>query len=287
MLMKNFFFLLFLLLTQTLKSQNIMSDQTVFESFVSEINSHSADGIASFLSDDHIFIDAQGNKTEGKDNVKSGWEEYFKMFPDYKITVESFNYNATVFLAAGTAEGTFGGTKNASGDNHWKIPAAWKAIIENGKVKQWQVFADTKIPFEVMNRSSSQLKNDDDKILGFGGVFFKSKDPKALREWYNKHLGANFNEYSYMSFEWSEKGNPGSNASTTFGLFSEKSKYFEPSTKDFMVNFRVKNLKKLLERLKSEGVTVMEKTEEADYGNFGWIIDIDGNKIELWEPKGE
>jgi predicted enzyme related to lactoylglutathione lyase len=265
-----------------------MSDQTVFENFVLAINSHDANVISNYLSDDHIFIDAAGKKISGKDEVKKGWETYLKMFPDYQIIINSFNDKATVWLAEGTAEGTYRGISTVSGDNHFKIPAAWKAVIENGKVKSWQVFADTKIVNDIIFKYSSQTSgqvSDNEKVTGFGGVFMKSKDPKALGEWYNKYLGTTFGKESYMMFEWSEKGNPNSKASTTFGIFSEKSKYFEPSTKEFMLNFRVRNLKSLLERLKTEGVNVIDKYEEYDYGNFGWIMDIDGNKIELWEPK--
>ncbi len=286
--MKKIFLILFLLSSvQLLKSQNVMSDQTVFENFVLGINSHDANVLYNYMSDDHIFTDATGLHFDGKEKVKAGWEAYFKMFPDYQIVINSFNDKATVFLAEGTAEATYGGVKNVSGDNHFKIQAAWKAVIENGKVKEWQVFSDTKPAYDIISKYFETTSNNDDKVLGFGGVFLKSKDAKALGEWYNKHLGTKFGKDSYISFEWSERGNANSKATTTFGLFSEKTKYFNPSTKDFMMNFRVKDLHKILDRLKAEGVTLAGEPQDSDYGNFGWIMDIDGNKIELWEPKGE
>lgn len=286
--MKKILVIFFILcITPFLKSQNIMSNQTVFENFVLQINDHNVDGIIALMSDDFIFTDAQGIHFEGKENLKKSWEAYFKLFPDYKITINNLSENATVFLASGTAEGTYGGARNASGDNYWNIPAAWRAEIDNAKVKSWQIFADTKIPYDIMRKFSAQNVNDDDKVLGFGGVFLKSKDAKVLGEWYNKHLGTSFGKESYMNFKWSERGNANSKASTTFGLFSEKSKYFDPSTKELMLNFRVKNLHKLLDKLKADGVTLVGTPENYDYGKFGWIMDIDGNKIELWEPNDE
>jgi len=286
--MKKILLVLLLIITsQTLKAQNVMSNQSVFDNFVMQINEHNPEGLFLLMSDNPTFTDAHGNVYEGKDKIKAGWESYFKMFPDYKIAIESSAENANYILAMGTAEGTYG-VSDGTGANHWKIPASWKAVIENGKVLSWQVFADTKIPNDIIELYKKGNKmNIEEKVTGIGGVFLKSKDPKALGEWYNKHLGTKINEYSYMSFDWSERGNANSKASTTFGLFSYKSKYFDPSTSQFMINFRVKDLHKLLAQLRADGVTVMEKIEEADYGKFGWIMDIDGNKIELWEPVDE
>lgn len=280
--MKSILVILFILVSSPfLKSQNIMSNQTVFENFVLQINDHNVDGIYILMSDDHTFIDALGNKTQGRDKAKNQWEIIFDVFPNYKIIINNVMENATVFLADGNVEATLKKIKNDQNNDHYKLPAAWKAEIENGKIKSWQIFSDTQVPSSLMN---SIMVNDDDKVTGFGGVFVKSKDPKALGEWYNKHLGTSFGKESYMMFEWSERGNANSKASTTFGIFGEKSKYFDPSTKEMMLNFRVKDLHKLLDKLKAEGVTLVGTPEDYDYGKFGWIMDIDGNKIELWEP---
>jgi predicted enzyme related to lactoylglutathione lyase len=121
------------------------------------------------------------------------------------------------------------------------------------------------------------------KITGVGGVFFKACDPKQLMEWYNEHLGLQF-QGGFMQFMWSdEQGKaPGS---TTLAIFKEESGYFNPSEKPFMINFRVADLGALLAELKEKGVTVAGDIQEYDYGRFGWIIDPEGNKIELWEPR--
>jgi predicted enzyme related to lactoylglutathione lyase len=119
------------------------------------------------------------------------------------------------------------------------------------------------------------------RVTGIGGVFFKSKDPKASKEWYNKHLGFNTDDYG-MTFRWKNEENE--ECTTQWSPFKEDTTYFEPSKKEFMFNYRVENLAELLKTLKEEGVTVVGKMEEYSYGKFGWILDNEGNKIELWEP---
>lgn len=119
------------------------------------------------------------------------------------------------------------------------------------------------------------------RVTGIGGLFFKTKNPKASKAWYKKHLGFNTDDYG-STFWWKDK--EGKDASTQWSPFKDNTKYFEPSKKDFMFNYRVENLKELLTTLKEEGVTIVGKMEEYDYGKFGWILDNDGNKIELWEP---
>jgi predicted enzyme related to lactoylglutathione lyase len=119
------------------------------------------------------------------------------------------------------------------------------------------------------------------RVTGIGGVFFKSKDPKASKEWYNKHLGFNTDDYG-ATFRW--KNDENEECTTQWSPFKEDTMYFEPSKKEFMFNYRVENLAELLKTLKEEGVTVVGKMEEYSYGKFGWILDNEGNKIELWEP---
>jgi predicted enzyme related to lactoylglutathione lyase len=121
------------------------------------------------------------------------------------------------------------------------------------------------------------------KVTGIGGVFFKCKDPQKMNEWYKTHLGLNTNQYGAV-FEWRQAGDSTQKGFTTWSPFKESTKYFEPSTKDFMINYRVQNLEALVEELKKEGVTVVDKIEAYDYGKFVHILDIEGNKIELWEP---
>ena len=121
------------------------------------------------------------------------------------------------------------------------------------------------------------------KVTGIGGVFFKCKDPKKITEWYQKHLGLETNPYG-ATFEWYEGADSTKKAQTQWTPFDEKTTYFEPSAKDFMINYRVENLEALVTELKKEGVTIVDKMETFDYGKFIHILDGEGNKIQLWEP---
>jgi predicted enzyme related to lactoylglutathione lyase len=122
------------------------------------------------------------------------------------------------------------------------------------------------------------------KVTGIGGIFFKSKDPKKLKEWYKTHLGLDTNDYG-ANFEWREDADPTKQGSTAWSPFAETTKYFDPSTKDFMINYRVENLDALVGELKKEGVTIVDNIEDSDFGKFVHIIDGEGNKVQLWEPK--
>lgn len=124
------------------------------------------------------------------------------------------------------------------------------------------------------------------KVTGLGGIFFKCNDPKAQREWYSKHLGIPATEYG-ATFEWREKDQPEQVGQTVWNPFKQDTKYFEPSEKEFMINYRVENLVELLEELKKEGVTQVGELQVYDYGKFAHIMDPEGNKIELWEAIGE
>ena len=121
------------------------------------------------------------------------------------------------------------------------------------------------------------------RVTGIGGIFFKCKDPKKLREWYQTHLGLNTNQYGTV-FEWYQGADSTKKGFSQWSPFKETTKYFEPSTKEFMINYRVENLEALVEELKKEGVTITDTLQTVDYGKFVHIMDIEGNKIELWEP---
>ena len=121
------------------------------------------------------------------------------------------------------------------------------------------------------------------KVTGIGGVFFKSTNPEKSKEWYRSHLGIKSGPYG-GTFEWRKSSNPDEKGFTAWNPFKEDTDYYEPSKKDFMINYRVQGLESLLEELKSNGVQVIGEMEVYEYGKFGWIMDPDGIKIELWEP---
>ncbi|MBI5475564.1 MAG: VOC family protein [Ignavibacteriales bacterium] len=116
-----------------------------------------------------------------------------------------------------------------------------------------------------------------------GGIFFKCKDTKKIKEWYSKNLGMNMDKYG-TSFEWRQGSDSSKYGFTQWSAFADSTKYFNPSTKDFMINYRVENLEALLEQFKKDNVTILDTMETYDYGKFIHILDIEGNKIELWEP---
>lgn len=121
------------------------------------------------------------------------------------------------------------------------------------------------------------------RVTGVGGIFFKSADTKAAKEWYAKNLGLVMNEYG-STFESRNANRPEEINYLQWSVFSDKTKYFDPSKKDFMINYRVQNIEALVEKLKRNGVRIVDSVANYDYGKFVHILDHEGNAIELWEP---
>ena len=124
-------------------------------------------------------------------------------------------------------------------------------------------------------------------VLGIGGIFFKANDPEKLAAWYQEHLGLEVEDYGGVTFRENDGATssiPKRQAYTVWSPFPADTDYFAPSEKPFMINFRVADLDALLARLRAEGVTVDERTEKSDFGYFGWVMDPEGNRVELWEP---
>ncbi len=121
------------------------------------------------------------------------------------------------------------------------------------------------------------------KITGIGGVFVKCKDVDVMKQWYKTYLGLDAGDYG-MTFEWCDLSKLAVSGSTTWNLFSKDTKHFDPSTQNFMINYTVENIEELFEELKTSGVTILDTIQSYDYGKFVHILDIEGNKIELWEP---
>jgi catechol 2,3-dioxygenase-like lactoylglutathione lyase family enzyme len=122
------------------------------------------------------------------------------------------------------------------------------------------------------------------RVTGIGGVFFKAKDPNALGAWYRDHLGLDIQSWGGVTFRWNDTALPEREGATVWSLFPASSKYFDPSPAGFMVNYRVADLTRVLADLRAEGCTVDDKVEESEFGKFGWVMDPEGNRLELWEP---
>jgi len=127
-------------------------NEKIVRDFVDAINDHNVDRICALMTDDHEFIDSQGNEVVGKEKMRAGWIGYFRWFPDYKVEVTDFFLGHNTVAAFGFASGTFQGRRERE-ENHWRLPASWKAVIKNGKIYLWQVYADSKIPFDIINRT--------------------------------------------------------------------------------------------------------------------------------------
>jgi predicted enzyme related to lactoylglutathione lyase len=121
-----------------------------------------------------------------------------------------------------------------------------------------------------------------EKVTGIGGIFFKCKDPKAVNEWYKTHLGFDTTPYG-TSFEWRDLDDSTKKGLTQWTPFEESTKYFEPSPRDFMINYRVANIEAIVEQLKNEGVTIVDQIDDTEFGKFVHILDVEGNKVQLWE----
>jgi predicted enzyme related to lactoylglutathione lyase len=122
------------------------------------------------------------------------------------------------------------------------------------------------------------------RVTGIGGIFFQARDPAALQAWYKKHLGIDVQEWGGASFTWADDaGNP-MKGTTIWSVGALGGNHFAPSTSTFMVNYRVDDLAALLQALREEGCNVLEKSDDSEYGKFGWVMDPEGNKVELWQP---
>ena len=122
------------------------------------------------------------------------------------------------------------------------------------------------------------------RVTGIGGIFFKANDPEGLKKWYQQHLGVPSDSTGGVAFHWREEDHPEKTGITVWAPFPVDTRYFEPSTAPFMINYRVTDLDGLLAQLREEGVWVDERMETYEYGRFAWIADPEGNRIELWEP---
>jgi predicted enzyme related to lactoylglutathione lyase len=122
------------------------------------------------------------------------------------------------------------------------------------------------------------------RVTGIGGIFFKAKDAPSLQAWYRRHLGIDVQVWGGASFTWTDAEGKPAAGSTIWSIGPEGGDHFAPSAASFMVNYRVEDLHALVAVLKQEGCNVLEKIDESEYGKFAWVIDPEGNKVELWQP---
>jgi predicted enzyme related to lactoylglutathione lyase len=122
------------------------------------------------------------------------------------------------------------------------------------------------------------------RVTGIGGIFFKARDPVALRAWYQKHLGIDVQDWGGTAFRWADEAGKPMQGTTIWSVGGPDNDYYAPSKASFMINYRVKNLAALLQALREEGCNALAKTDDSEFGKFGWVMDPEGNKVELWQP---
>ncbi|MBX2907199.1 MAG: nuclear transport factor 2 family protein [Taibaiella sp.] len=260
------------------KSNSRLTPKDVFEHFVAAVNRHDGQAIANFLTGDHRFINAAGNELKGIDTVKAEWQDYFAVFANYKVEISQIFTEGNKVAAFGSVAGTVGTTR-------WEMPASWRAEITDGKLAELQLYSDTKLPFDLLVKNTYPA-NPNPRATSIGGIFFKCVDVEKTRAWYKDILGLNIDKYG-TTFEWRQAADPGMMGYTQWSPFKSTTKYFEPSTKEFMINYRVTHIEALVEKMQKAGVTVTDKIESFEYGKFVHVMDCDGNKLELWEPNDE
>ncbi len=122
------------------------------------------------------------------------------------------------------------------------------------------------------------------RVTGIGGIFFTAKDPAALQAWYKRHLGIDVQPWGGAAFDWTDDAGTPVGGTTAWSVFPTSDEHFAPSVAAFMVNYRVADLLALVQALRDEGCNVLEKVDDSEYGKFAWVIDPEGNKVELWQP---
>jgi predicted enzyme related to lactoylglutathione lyase len=168
----------------------------------------------------------------------------------------------------------FGRSNWFAPDNSLQARRAWRPRPE---LKRW---ASGQATLSVHPTLEIQVR----RVTGIGGIFFNARNPKNLCAWYKAHLGIDVQEWGGTAFTWADaQGNP-TKGTTIWSVGSADGDHFAPSKSSFMINYRVEDLASLLEALREEGCNVLERTDDSEYGKFGWVIDPEGNKIELWQP---
>ncbi len=122
------------------------------------------------------------------------------------------------------------------------------------------------------------------RVTGIGGIFFQARDPAGMRDWYKKHLGIDVQDWGGAAFTWTDESGKPTAGTTIWSIGTAGGDQFAPGTAGFMINYRVDDLDALLRALRDEGCNVLEKSDDSEYGKFGWVIDPEGNKVELWQP---
>lgn len=242
------------------------------ESCLDAINRKNLSALRAMFHPECVHTQPNDQQISGLDHVIHFWNQRFKSHPDLRFEKNEFYLLPdTAFLLA-----------YLSADSAY-FPITIKMRFQEDKIVSWQEFS----PQLPENSKINPMPEADNRVTGLGGVFFRSPDPQKLIAWYDEHLGTTFGSETYQVFRWRPREQPEAIGSTTFSIFPQTTNYFAPSNASFMLNFRVNDLEAFLEKLQNSGIPTVGKPEAFEYGKFAWILDPDGNKIELWEPGDE
>lgn len=218
----------------------------------------------------------------GRDQILQCWEKRVGLFPDFQVQITKWVGGGSMGYAHLTYMGSTG--TNKSIDLSFSTPIVLEMEWNEGVLKSGSEYGNPAKMLELEGIMQKPGEEEAMKVSGLGGVFFKTPDPKATAAWYDEHLGTRFGANVWSTFKWRERENRSRIGRTEFSLFKADTDYFAPSASPFMFNFRVYNLEGMLKNLAEKNVTIVGNTEVFEYGKFAWILDPDGNKIELWEP---
>jgi predicted enzyme related to lactoylglutathione lyase len=158
----------------------------------------------------------------------------------------------------------------------WPRGLIWWCAVDFQKLRNW--------PSPPLSKSPQHLGDSMKRVTGIGGIFFKAKDPAALQAWYKRHLGIDVQDWGGTVFNWADGDGKPVAGSTVWTIGAADGDMFATSTVPFMVNYRVEDLHALVKVLREEGCNVLDKVDDSEYGKFAWVIDPEGNKVELWQP---
>jgi predicted enzyme related to lactoylglutathione lyase len=260
----------------------MVSTEAKIQEVINSLNKHE---ISKFLdSGPEIlrWIALDGSIYSGSAEIQELWNTRFRIFPDFQIQLEKFGGSAPNHYAHVQFMGSAGANKSIA--LSFSTPVLLEVDATHERSLSFREYGDPSKLSDIEGALRAVSAGPGSKVSGFGGVFYKTQDPKATAAWYDAHLGTTFGDNSWNTFKWRERENRSKIGRTEFSLFKADSDYFAPSEAPFMFNFRVDNLEELLRELSEKEVTIVGKTAVFEYGKFAWILDPDGNKIELWEP---
>ena len=229
-----------------------------------------------FLDADYSGVYADGVHSRDAE-IEAVRQEHLRSFALSSVSAKQLDAHLQKLTYKITVKGDFGGV-DFSGD-YWAM-SLWRST--GG---QWLLVAHTEAKLQPADPTTPATTNGTASVTGIGGVFFKASDRKAMAAWYRKNLGIQ-SQGGFADFTYRDLDHPGELSHTAWALFPTNTTYFGGSPATFMINYRVANLDRLLDQLRQNDVKI-EKVEDTDYGRFAWIMDPEGNRIELWQPKAK